>query len=286
MFAVNEVRALGDLVVIGLAGLRLRLSRVHSLTGGLCGIGGHNDSPVSRPIRSVSGGEPAASLLYRGPHAFRSRQRPSTHVDAGRLGGDRDLLTCRGVATRARLARRLDPDRQLDQAANAAIQADNRFGRGAASGRAIASARPSTTSRPGGGSHRRASGRARRASAFLSEQAPMLVRPDRCVGFELDDVVFELTRKNLSLVSLEIDLIHEGYESGLNALRIPDDHLVVLLSLRLGEGRWTWKPVWTSAARRLPSPRLSISRSESFAGTSCCSRSRRMRTSSRVHSPS
>lgn len=54
------------------------------------------------------------------------------------------------------------------------------------------------------------------------------VRPDRSVGFELDDVVFELTRKNLSLVSLEIDVIHEGYESGLNALRIQDDHLVVL----------------------------------------------------------
>ena len=36
------------------------------------------------------------------------------------------------------------------------------------------------------------------------------VRPGRSVGFELDDVVFELTRKNLSLVSLEIDVIHEG----------------------------------------------------------------------------
>jgi hypothetical protein len=54
------------------------------------------------------------------------------------------------------------------------------------------------------------------------------VRPERSVGFELDDVVFELTRTNLSLVSLEIDVIHDGYESGLNALRIPDDHLVVL----------------------------------------------------------
>lgn len=54
------------------------------------------------------------------------------------------------------------------------------------------------------------------------------VRPDRSVGFELDDVVFELTRKNLSLVSLEIDVIHEGYESGLNGLRIPDDHLIAL----------------------------------------------------------
>jgi len=54
------------------------------------------------------------------------------------------------------------------------------------------------------------------------------VRPDRSVGFELDDLVFELTRKNLSLVSLGIDVIHEGFESGLTALRIPDDHLIIL----------------------------------------------------------
>jgi hypothetical protein len=54
------------------------------------------------------------------------------------------------------------------------------------------------------------------------------VRPDRSVGFELDDVVFELTRKNLSLVSLGIDVIHEGFVSGLTALRLPDGHLVVL----------------------------------------------------------
>jgi predicted RNA methylase len=54
------------------------------------------------------------------------------------------------------------------------------------------------------------------------------VRPDRSVGFELDDVVFELTRKNLSLVSLEIDVIHEGYETGLKALTVPEDHLVIV----------------------------------------------------------
>jgi hypothetical protein len=54
------------------------------------------------------------------------------------------------------------------------------------------------------------------------------VRPNHSVGFESDDVVFELTRTNLSLVSLGIDVIHRGYERGLEALRIPDDHLVVL----------------------------------------------------------
>ena len=54
------------------------------------------------------------------------------------------------------------------------------------------------------------------------------VRPDRSVGFELDAVVFELTRNNLSLVSLGIDVMHQDYESGLKALMIPDDQLVVL----------------------------------------------------------
>ena len=54
------------------------------------------------------------------------------------------------------------------------------------------------------------------------------VRPDRSVGFELDPIVFELTRKNLSLVSLGIDVIHEGYQPGLQGLTIPDDELVVL----------------------------------------------------------
>jgi hypothetical protein len=44
----------------------------------------------------------------------------------------------------------------------------------------------------------------------------------------LDDVVFELTRHNLSLVTLGIDVIHQAYESGLKGLRIPDEHLVVL----------------------------------------------------------
>jgi len=47
---------------------------------------------------------------------------PSAHVHAGRPGDDRDLLTGREVATHARLARRLDPDRHLDQAADQHLQ--------------------------------------------------------------------------------------------------------------------------------------------------------------------
>jgi hypothetical protein len=53
--------------------------------------------------------------VYRGQRVFRSRQRSSAHVDTGPFSGDRDLLTGRGVAT---LARRLDPDRHLDQPAD------------------------------------------------------------------------------------------------------------------------------------------------------------------------
>lgn len=115
LFEVDEARALADLAMTGLAGLRLRRSRVRSLTGALCGIGGHDDSPLSKSIRWVQAASQRRAF-YRGQRGFRSRQRSSTHVDAGRLGDDRDQLTGRGGATRARLARRLDPDRQLDQA--------------------------------------------------------------------------------------------------------------------------------------------------------------------------
>ena len=65
-----------------------------------------------------SGSEPAARPLSRGQHACRSRQRSSAHVAAGRLGDDRDLRAGRGVAARARRARRLDPDHHVNQAAD------------------------------------------------------------------------------------------------------------------------------------------------------------------------
>jgi predicted RNA methylase len=54
------------------------------------------------------------------------------------------------------------------------------------------------------------------------------VHPNRTVGFELDPVVFELTRKNLSLVSLGVDVVQQGYEAGLEELRVPEDQLIVL----------------------------------------------------------
>ena len=54
------------------------------------------------------------------------------------------------------------------------------------------------------------------------------VGAQRGIGFELDDAVFELARKNISLMGLKIDLVHEGYEAGLRALNVPDDQLVIL----------------------------------------------------------
>jgi predicted RNA methylase len=48
------------------------------------------------------------------------------------------------------------------------------------------------------------------------------------VGFELDDAVFELSRRNLAIVGLDIALTHEGHEAGLTALSIPEDQLLIV----------------------------------------------------------
>jgi hypothetical protein len=54
------------------------------------------------------------------------------------------------------------------------------------------------------------------------------VGPDRSVGFELDDVVFGLTRENLSIMGLGIEVLHDGYEPGLRALSVSEDALVIV----------------------------------------------------------
>ncbi|MGZ4180419.1 MAG: hypothetical protein ACXVUL_07010 [Solirubrobacteraceae bacterium] len=54
------------------------------------------------------------------------------------------------------------------------------------------------------------------------------VGPDRSVGFELDDVVFALTRENLSIMGVGIEVVHEGYEPGLQGLSVSDDALVIV----------------------------------------------------------
>jgi hypothetical protein len=55
-----------------------------------------------------------------------------------------------------------------------------------------------------------------------------LVGARRGIGFELDDVVFDLARKNLSIAGIDIDMIHDSYERGLNALTVPVEELLVV----------------------------------------------------------
>lgn len=51
---------------------------------------------------------------------------------------------------------------------------------------------------------------------------------ERGTGFELDDGVYRLTRENLAIVNLKIELIHGDYETGLAALDIRTDPLLVV----------------------------------------------------------
>jgi hypothetical protein len=50
----------------------------------------------------------------------------------------------------------------------------------------------------------------------------------RGVGFELDPAVFELTRRNVSLMDLGIDLRHDSYQHGLRSLREPVEKLLIV----------------------------------------------------------
>ncbi len=45
--------------------------------------------------------------------------------------------------------------------------------------------------------------------------------------FELDAAVFELTRRNLSLLGLPIDVLHTDYSSGLSSVTAAADQLVI-----------------------------------------------------------
>ncbi|MBJ7614965.1 MAG: hypothetical protein JF924_21965 [Candidatus Dormibacteraeota bacterium] len=47
------------------------------------------------------------------------------------------------------------------------------------------------------------------------------------IGFELDAAVLAATRRNLAIVGLDIELLHEDYETGLRALRIAQDQLLI-----------------------------------------------------------
>jgi predicted RNA methylase len=51
----------------------------------------------------------------------------------------------------------------------------------------------------------------------------------RCaIGFERDDVVVELARKSLSIVTRGVDLIHTSYDVGLKALDVAQEPLIVV----------------------------------------------------------
>ena len=50
----------------------------------------------------------------------------------------------------------------------------------------------------------------------------------RGIGFEIDDTVFELTRKNLGVMGLDIELIHDSYQRGLPALGELDENLLIV----------------------------------------------------------
>src|SRR5215471_1202557 len=75
----------------------------------------------------------------------------------------------------------------------------------------------------------------------------------RAIGFELDDAVFELAHKNLCIASPDIDLRHDSYQHGLQALGQPGEDLLIVFvappwghALREGSGldlRRTQPPV-------------------------------------------
>jgi len=48
------------------------------------------------------------------------------------------------------------------------------------------------------------------------------------IGFEVDDAVFELARKNIAIMGLGIDLRHDGYRHGLQALGEPGEDLLIV----------------------------------------------------------
>jgi hypothetical protein len=48
------------------------------------------------------------------------------------------------------------------------------------------------------------------------------------VGFELDEAVYEAGRRNLSILSLDLELLQVDYESGLRALAVAEDALLVV----------------------------------------------------------
>lgn len=81
----------------------------------------------------------------------------------------------------------------------------------------------------------------------------------RGVGVELDDDVFELTRRNLSTLGLPIDVVHDDYSLSLASVAAVGDERVTLSLRRLGGTPSTRQRVSTCGARRHPLPSSSTS---------------------------
>jgi hypothetical protein len=47
------------------------------------------------------------------------------------------------------------------------------------------------------------------------------------LGFELDPLVFELTKRNLAILGLSIEILHADYVAALSELRVPDEQLLI-----------------------------------------------------------
>jgi hypothetical protein len=54
------------------------------------------------------------------------------------------------------------------------------------------------------------------------------VSAKRAIGFELDDAVFEASRRNLSILGFDVALLHEGHEAGLEGLSVSEDQLLIV----------------------------------------------------------
>lgn len=54
------------------------------------------------------------------------------------------------------------------------------------------------------------------------------VKARAALGFEVDDAVYAASQRNLSLLGLEVALIHEPYETGLTSATVTDSSLVIV----------------------------------------------------------
>ena len=47
------------------------------------------------------------------------------------------------------------------------------------------------------------------------------------LGFELDEVVFQLTKRNVSILGLPIEIVHADYAAALGKVNLPDEQLLI-----------------------------------------------------------